>query len=50
VQELAAIYLGGARPSVLGRAGRIRELRPRSLDLADRMFQAQRTPQLSIWF
>jgi predicted acetyltransferase len=50
VQELGAIYLGGARPSVLGRAGRIRELRPRSLELADRMFQAQRTPQLSIWF
>jgi predicted acetyltransferase len=50
VQELGAIYLGGARASVLARAGRIAELSPRSLALADRMFQAQRTPQLSIWF
>jgi predicted acetyltransferase len=50
VQELGAIYLGGFRASVLARAGRIAELSPRSLALADRMFQAQRTPQLSIWF
>ncbi len=50
VQELGAIYLGGARPSVLARAGRVAELSPRSIELADRMFQAQRTPQLSIWF
>ncbi|MDQ0895131.1 GNAT family N-acetyltransferase [Agromyces ramosus] len=50
VRELGAIYLGGVRASVLARAGRITELSPRSLALTDRMFQAQRTPQLSIWF
>ncbi|MFD4423002.1 GNAT family N-acetyltransferase [Agromyces sp. NPDC058484] len=50
VQELGAIYLGGVRPSVLGRAARITELSPRSLALADRMFAAERTPHLSIWF
>ena len=50
VQELGAIYLGGVRPSVLGRAARIAELAPGSLALADRMFAAERTPHLSIWF
>ncbi|MDQ2697362.1 MAG: sterol carrier protein domain-containing protein, partial [Actinomycetota bacterium] len=50
VQELGAIYLGGARPSLLGRAARITELAPRSLVLADRMFTAERAPHLSIWF
>jgi predicted acetyltransferase len=50
VQELGAIYLGGVRPSVLARAARVTELSPRSLALADQMFQAQRTPHLSIWF
>ncbi len=50
VQELGAIYLGGVRPSVLARAGRITESSPRSLTLADRMFAAERTPHLSIWF
>jgi len=50
VQELGAIYLGGVRPSLLGRAARISELAPRSLVLADRMFTAERAPHLSIWF
>ena len=50
VQELGAIYLGGVRPSVLGRAARISEQRPGSLSIADRMFAAERTPHLSIWF
>ena len=50
VQELGAIYLGGVRPSVLGRAARITERRPGALVLADRMFAAERTPHLSIWF
>lgn len=50
VGELGAIYLGGVHPSVLARAGRISELSPHSIELADRMFSAQRAPHLSIWF
>ncbi|AWB94770.1 GNAT family N-acetyltransferase [Agromyces badenianii] len=50
VRELGAIYLGGVRPSVLARAGRIEESAPRSIDLAERMFASTRTPHLSIWF
>ncbi|GAA1822860.1 GNAT family N-acetyltransferase [Agromyces salentinus] len=49
-RELASIYLGGTRASVLARAGRITELAPGSLALADRLFHAPRTPHLSIWF
>ena len=36
--DLGAIFLGGIRPSVLARAGRIRELRPGALEVADSMF------------
>lgn len=50
VRELGSVYLGGVRPSVLARAGRIAELAPGSLALADRIFAAPRTPHLSIWF
>ncbi|WP_448003547.1 GNAT family N-acetyltransferase [Agromyces bauzanensis] len=50
VQELGAIYLGGVRPSVLARATRITAPAAGSLPLADRMFAADRTPHLSIWF
>ncbi|WP_448809062.1 GNAT family N-acetyltransferase [Agromyces bauzanensis] len=50
VQELGAIYLGGARPSVLARAGRIAQSTSGSLVLADRMFAGERAPHLSIWF
>jgi predicted acetyltransferase len=49
-EELAAIYLGGVRPSLLARASRITELSRGSLELADRMFASDRAPQLSIWF
>ncbi|MDF2574134.1 MAG: family N-acetyltransferase [Agromyces sp.] len=49
VQELGAVYLGGVRPSVLARAGRITS-NAATLALADRMFAADRTPHLSIWF
>jgi hypothetical protein len=35
---------------VLGRAARITERRPGAMVLADRMFTAERTPHLSIWF
>lgn len=50
VRDLASIYLGGVRPSVLARAGRITEASPGALELADRMFASPRTPHLSIWF
>lgn len=50
VHELGAIFLGGVRPSVLARAGRIGQSTPRSIELADAMFLGQRTPHLSIWF
>ncbi|GGI43719.1 putative acetyltransferase [Agromyces flavus] len=50
VRDLASIYLGGVRPSVLARAGRIAEASPGALELADRMFASPRTPHLSIWF
>lgn len=50
VRELGSVYLGGVRPSVLARAGRIEELSPGSVALADRIFAAPRTPHLSIWF
>lgn len=50
VRDLASIYLGGVRPSVLARAGRITESSKGAVDLADRMFASPRTPHLSIWF
>jgi hypothetical protein len=50
VRDLASIYLGGVRPSVLARAGRITEGSKGAIELADRMFASPRTPHLSIWF
>ncbi|MCD2442945.1 GNAT family N-acetyltransferase [Agromyces sp. SYSU K20354] len=50
VHELGAIFLGGVRPSVLARAGRLTLSAPRTAELADRMFLGPRTPHLSIWF
>ncbi|MRX42222.1 GNAT family N-acetyltransferase [Agromyces kandeliae] len=50
VRDLASIYLGGVRPSVLARAGRITASSNGALDLADRMFASTRAPHLSIWF
>ncbi|BDZ53964.1 hypothetical protein GCM10025870_10370 [Agromyces marinus] len=50
VRDLGSIYLGGVRPSVLARAGRITASNAGALDLADRMFAATRAPHLSIWF
>lgn len=50
VRDLASIYLGGVRPSVLARAGRITESSKGAIELADRMFASPRTPHLSIWF
>ncbi|RXZ50182.1 sterol carrier protein domain-containing protein, partial [Agromyces binzhouensis] len=50
VRDLASIYLGGVRPSVLARAGRITASSNGALELADRMFASTRAPHLSIWF
>lgn len=50
VRDLASIYLGGVRPSVLARAGRITEASRGAIELAERMFASARTPHLSIWF
>lgn len=50
VRELGAIYLGDVRPSTLVRAGRLTETARGAAELADRIFAASKTPQLSIWF
>ncbi|MCH8818263.1 MAG: GNAT family N-acetyltransferase [Chloroflexi bacterium] len=42
--DLAAIYLGGAKPSELARAGRVVERTAGSLGRADRMFATARSP------
>lgn len=42
--DLAAIYLGGVRPSELAAAGRVVELAPGGLRRADAMFAAERAP------
>ncbi len=42
--DLAAMYLGGVRPTELGRAGRIGERTPGALVRANTLFAAQRTP------
>jgi predicted acetyltransferase len=50
VEELGAVSLGGVRPSVLARAGRIEECTPGALAAADRAFAADRAPYLATWF
>jgi predicted acetyltransferase len=49
-QALAAIYLGGDRPSTLARAGLIDELLPGALRRADSLFQTERDPWCSVTF
>ena len=44
VADLGAIYLGGVRPSVLARAGRIEERTPGALSRADALFATERAP------
>lgn len=44
IAELAAIYLGGADPSILARAGRIASLTQGSARLARQMFALERLP------
>ncbi len=50
VADLAAIYLGGVRPSDLAAAGRIVESTPGSLVRADAMFTAARMPWCNTMF
>lgn len=44
VDALGTIYLGGVRPSTLAAAGRITELRPGALAVADRLFPSPTAP------
>jgi predicted acetyltransferase len=44
VADLAACYLGGARFSTLWHAGRVEELTPGAVRLADRMFASDLAP------
>jgi predicted acetyltransferase len=44
IVELGSLYLAGVRASTLARAGRIRELRPGALELADELFGWELAP------
>src|SRR4029079_650528 len=48
--QLGAIVLGGVRPSVLARTGRLQVLDPSALARADAMFGADRDPYAATWF
>jgi predicted acetyltransferase len=48
--DLAAIYLGGVRPTELADAGRIEELAPGTVARATAMFAADRTPHCVMMF
>lgn len=48
--ELGSIYLGGVRPSLLARAGRIEERRPGALRRADAFFASASAPWLTTGF
>jgi predicted acetyltransferase len=50
VTDLGAAYLGGVRPTVLGRAGRVVELAPGALGRADRMFASDPAPLCTTHF
>lgn len=47
---LGAIALGGVRPSVLARAGRIAVANDTAVAIADDLFRADRSPFASTWF
>lgn len=49
-EELGAIALGGVHPSLLARAGRITEERPRGLATADTLFSSERAPHCATMF
>ena len=48
--ELAAVYLGGVTFAALAEAGRIREMTPGTIELADAMFRARTAPFCSTDF
>ncbi len=48
--DLGAIYLGGVAPSVLAAAGRVKELRPGALAVADRVFASPVAPFCTLGF
>jgi hypothetical protein len=48
--ELGSIYLGGVKPSVLARAGRVEERRPGALRRADALFASPVAPWLTMGF
>jgi predicted acetyltransferase len=50
VADLGALYLSGVSPSLLTRAGRIEELTPGALALADRMFAWPVLPHCTTFF
>ncbi|PJJ55668.1 GNAT family N-acetyltransferase [Compostimonas suwonensis] len=50
VNDLATIYLGGVRASVLHRAGRVAEGRPGDAQKVDAAFRSPVAPFTSIWF
>ncbi|HVC80762.1 MAG TPA: GNAT family N-acetyltransferase [Chloroflexota bacterium] len=50
ISDLGAIYLGGTRPSTLAQAGRLRELHPGALRLAEAMFAAEAVPFCTVSF
>jgi predicted acetyltransferase len=49
-EELGAIALGGVRPSVLARAGRLTAAHPAALATADALFSAERAPHCATMF
>lgn len=48
--ELGSIYLGGVKPSLLARAGRVEERRPGALRRADALFASPVAPWLTMGF
>lgn len=48
--DLGAIYLGGVAPSILAAAGRVSELRPGALAVADRVFASPVAPFCTLGF
>ena len=50
VRDLGSLYLGGAAPSTLVRAGHIRAHRPDAAARADALFRTDRSPHCLHWF
>jgi predicted acetyltransferase len=48
--DLGAIYLGGVRPTTLAAAGRVNEVRPGALHVADQVFASPTAPFCTIGF